>query len=189
MKKLPRYTFTMDDVREVRKFTNDSNSESDYTNEVLNLLNDNKDLGIDWSDLGIDESQLDDIKYQHPIEDDIKDEGDRKDFNKQEFKVTNLYKYVSDVYGSSEIGPNSRGFCKNLVARTKVSAFRYKDILSITPNKGFGQGGSNIYSVYKFRGGTNCKHYWKMFKYDSDTESLIEAPTSEQPVQVNKGSV
>jgi len=155
--------------------------------EILNLLESNKELGITLDELGITEEQLQDPKYQYVIKE---DEGkDNEKFGKEEFSVINLYKYVSDSYGTSNIGSNSRNFCINLVSRTATSMFRYQDIISITPNPGFGKGGSNIYSVFKFRGGSNCKHYWLKFKYDTDTQSLVEAPIGEQPIQINKGSV
>jgi len=175
------YKMTMEDISDIRKF----NSHLEYQEQVNDLLDLNEDLGISWSELGITENDLNDVKYQYSIT----EEEDNDKFNKQEFRLINMYKYVSDEYGSSEVGNNSRGFCRKLVARTKLSAFRFEDIFKITPNKGLGLGGSDSYSVFKYRGGSNCKHYWRKYKYDTQERKLVQAPIDQQPVQINKGSV
>ena len=67
---------------------------------------------------------------------------------------------------------------------------RYVDILKLNgSNKGFGAGGSNIYSVFKFRGGVNCKHIWVKYLFNKTTNALVEAPRSAQPLQIDAGDV
>jgi hypothetical protein len=67
---------------------------------------------------------------------------------------------------------------------------RYQDILKLNgSNPGFGQGGSNLYSVFRFRGGVRCKHVWVKYKYNKVTKELTEAPRSEQPKQIGAGNL
>ena len=67
---------------------------------------------------------------------------------------------------------------------------RYVDILKLNgSNKGFGQGGSNIYSVFKFRGGVNCKHIWVKYSYNKKTRELVKAPRNQQPKMIDAGKV
>lgn len=152
--------------------------------DIIDALDDD-DLGVSIESLGLTLDDINDNKYMYNVSD---DEGDK--FAKTD--ITYLYRYVahtSSGYGSDNIGKNSRGFCKKLAKRTNTSLMRYVDILKITPNKGFGQGGSNIYSVFKFRGGVNCKHIWVKYAYNKKTKKLVEAPKSEQPKQIGAGSV
>jgi hypothetical protein len=144
---------------------------------LVDWLDKNKDWGYTLDELGITEDELRDKKYQHNInEDDTKQK-----FNKEEFRVINLYQYVSDFYGSSNIGTKSRDFCKRMVNITSSRLLSQNDIIAFNgENPGFGKGGSNSYSVFNYRGGSNCKHYWLKFKYDTDSGNLVEAPADEQ---------
>ena len=153
--------------------------------DIIDALEDDA-LGISLDDLGLSLDDINDNKYMY----NISDEEHGEQFANTD--LTNLYRYVahtSSGYGSDNIGNNSRSFCKKLAKRTNTSLMRYVDILKITPNKGFGQGGSNIYSVFKFRGGVNCKHIWVKYVYNKKTKKLVEAPKSEQPRQIGAGSV
>lgn len=130
------------------------------------------DIGVDIKSLGLTLEDLDDKDYWFEVE-----PNEMQTFDKQEFKTINLYKYVSNSYGPSNIGSNSRGFCKTLASRTNVSLMRYSDIQSLnSSNPGLGKGGSNSYSVFDFRGGSNCKHRWIKYKYDTETKNLVKAP-------------
>lgn len=148
---------------------------------------DNEELGISIESLGLTIEDLDNVKFMHVItSDDIEEKFANTD-------ITTLYRYVahsSSGYGSDNIGSNSRSFCKKLSKRTNTSLMRYVDILKLNgSNKGFGQGGSNIYSVFKYRGGVNCKHIWVKYFFNKKTKKLIEAPKSDQPKQIGAGSL
>jgi hypothetical protein len=54
-------------------------------------------------------------------------------------------------------------------------------------NPGFGKGGSNNYSVFNWRGGSNCKHKFVKYFYDPDTKNLVVAPSNQQPTQTTVG--
>jgi hypothetical protein len=73
--------------------------------------------------------------------------------------------YVDDVYrvryryAGSRIG--EREFCKKMVSANKL--YRKEDIISMGTkgvNPGWGEGGSNNYSIWKWKGGALCEHKW-----------------------------
>ena len=186
----------MDDyIEEVKKVLCKCSSEEDAEMQIKELTAkqniidalDDPSLGVSIDSLGISEDDINNVKFMHIIGDsDLSEEFAASD-------ITNLYRYVahtSSGYGSDNIGVNSRSFCKKLSKRTNTSLMRYVDILKLNgSNKGFGQGGSNLYSVFKFRGGVNCKHIWVKYFFDKSTKKLIEAPRSEQPKQIDKGNL
>lgn len=60
-----------------------------------------------------------------------------------------------------DLSANSRDFCKKMVRAKRV--WRKEDIInagSLAVNPGFGEGGSDTYSIWEFKGGPNCKHRW-----------------------------
>lgn len=68
------------------------------------------------------------------------------------FKVR--YKYAPTFYSAE-----SRDFCKKMVNAGRV--YRLEDIdRDITDNPGFGEGGSNSYNCFLYKGGAQCKHFW-----------------------------
>tara|TARA_R110002096_G_scaffold210814_1_gene398136 strand:+ start:91 stop:660 length:570 start_codon:yes stop_codon:yes gene_type:complete len=154
---------------------------------ILDIL-DSEDLGVSIESLGLTEADINNVKYMHLVGDneDLKEEFAAKD-------IVSLYRYVahsSSGYGGSNIGNNSRSFCQKVSKRTNTSLMRYVDILKLNgSNKGFGQGGSNIYSVFRFRGGVNCKHIWVKFFFNKKTKQLVEAPRTAQPKQIDAGDV
>lgn len=69
------------------------------------------------------------------------------------------YKYTRRVK-SSKTG-ESRSFCDKMMSANKV--YRKEDITAMdkeTVNAGFGVGGSNTYSIWKYKGGARCQHAW-----------------------------
>ena len=55
-----------------------------------------------------------------------------------------------------------RGFCKAMMRANKL--YRREDIerMSMQPvNIGFGEGGSDTYNIFKWKGGPRCRHAWK----------------------------
>jgi hypothetical protein len=140
-------------------------------------------LGISIDSLGIDIADLDSLDYIWDINDEDKGiPSSTTQFSQENFSVINLYRYISTEYGPSYIGANTRRFCRMLVARTNASLMRYEDIVRLnSSNPGLGKGGSNSYSVFEWRGGTNCRHIWAKYKYDTETKNLVKAPSTEQP--------
>ena len=141
-------------------------------------------LGISIDSLGLNISDLNSLDYIWDINDEDKGiPSETTQFGSQEnFRVINLYRYISREYGPSFIGPNTRRFCKMIVSRTNASLMRYEDIVRLnSSNPGLGKGGSNSYSVFEWRGGTNCRHIWVKYKYDTEGKQLVQAPSTEQP--------
>ena len=150
--------------------------------EFYDVLN---NLGVSIDDLGISIGDIDNWDYIWDInEEDTKGiPSGTIEFAKQEnFRLLNLYRYISTEYGPSFIGPNTRRFCMQMVGRTNRALMRYEDIVAMnSSNPGLGKGGSDTYSVFEWRGGANCKHIWVKYKYDTESKKLVEAPKSEQP--------
>lgn len=148
---------------------------------------DDEDLGVSIESLGLTLEDINNISFMHVIE------GEELGEEFAKSNIVSLYRYVaanSSGYGSDNIGVNSRSFCKKVSSRTNISLMRYVDILKLNgSNKGFGAGGSNIYSVFRFRGGVNCKHIWVKYLFNKTTNQLIEAPQAMQPKQIDKGDV
>jgi len=149
---------------------------------IMDFIEDN-DLGIPFSELGITEEQLDDPGNLHPLT-----ENDRNMIQESfaATKVISLYRYTSDFYGASDIGDNSREFCKRLVKRTRASLMRFEDIEALnSSNPGFGKGGTDTYNVLRFAGGVACKHYWVKYLYQPDTKNLVKATKQPDQPRVN----
>lgn len=80
--------------------------------------------------------------------------------SKQEGQEDKIY-LVRYMYAPDRISPNSREFCKKMIAAKKV--YRKEDIQAMTTkvvNAGFGKGGSDTYSVWLYKGGARCQHKW-----------------------------
>ena len=61
---------------------------------------------------------------------------------------------------------NTRDFCRALYEAKRI--YRREDIESMDKevvNAGFGEGGSDTYSIWLYKGGPNCYHYWSRVVY------------------------
>jgi len=86
-------------------------------------------------------------------------------------KEYNLYKvryeYAEDAGLTRESG-KSREFCTKMLSANKM--YRKEDLIrleNIPVNRGWGKGGTDTYSIWKFKGGGSCHHYFrrKVFKF------------------------
>tara|TARA_R110002153_G_scaffold48063_4_gene135701 strand:+ start:1378 stop:3234 length:1857 start_codon:yes stop_codon:yes gene_type:complete len=78
--------------------------------------------------------------------------------SKQSDYVDDIYR-VRYRYAGSPIG--EREFCKKMVSANKL--YRKEDIIQMGTkpvNAGWGEGGSNTYSIWKWKGGALCEHRW-----------------------------
>jgi hypothetical protein len=83
-----------------------------------------------------------------------------KTINGRKFYVR--YKYAGENY------PNSRPFCKAMLAADKL--YRKEDIINMKNypvNPGWGPYGRDKYSIWEFSGGGNCRHYFKKLLFIS----------------------
>mgnify|MGYP003625041941 FL=1 len=76
------------------------------------------------------------------------------------------YVYSNDNFLTNESG-TKREFCRKMEGAKKL--YRKEDILNMTEksvNPGFGKGGANKYSIWLYKGGPQCFHFWsrRIFK-------------------------
>ena len=96
----------------------------------------------------------------------------------KESKLDKSYYKVRYEYSEKYSSGNSRNFCKTMMGRTsKGVVYRKEDIDEASfqgVNKSFGHKGNN-YSLFKFKGGVNCGHFWSenLYRLKSKTEKYI----------------
>ena len=86
--------------------------------------------------------------------------------SEQDKQVEGLYFKVRYQY----VGDDSpeRDFCRAMMRASKV--YRKEDITRLSSqvvNKGFGEGGSDTYSIWLYKGGARCHHKWQRRTYVS----------------------
>jgi len=157
--------------------------DEEMENEIIKYLDENPSLFISIEELGLTEEDINNADNYTIV---TKDEVDT--INLAKSSIIKLYRYISDSYGTNDVGPNTRPFCSELVKRTKLSMMPMDSIVNLnSSNPGFGKGGTDTYSVFNWRGGVNCKHYWVKYLYQTDTKNLVK--DTQQPTQDNKGAV
>lgn len=85
------------------------------------------------------------------------------DSRKKSEQDTSLFKIRYEYAGSML---PERPFCKIIMAANKV--YRYEDLKAAEDkivNEGFGPGGTDKYNIFLYKGGVNCKHWWKRVIY------------------------
>ncbi len=85
------------------------------------------------------------------------DSRKRSDQDTSLFKIR--YKYAGSLTPQRE-------FCTKIMLANKV--YRYEDLMAAenrVVNQGFGPNGTNKYSIFLYKGGVNCKHWWKRIIY------------------------
>ena len=104
------------------------------------------------------------------------------------FKVRYVYTKNNSLSQEGE----TRDFCKLMMASKKV--YRKENILSmsnIPVNKGWGPRGAATYSIWLWKGGGNCHHYWKrrIYQAPASDEGFVVYPdniTRDKIVSVTK---
>jgi len=76
------------------------------------------------------------------------------------------YVYSNDNFLTNKSG-TKREFCRQMTGQNKL--YRKEDILNMTTkavNPGFGKGGAATYSIWLYKGGPQCFHFWsrRIFK-------------------------
>jgi len=73
---------------------------------------------------------------------------------------------VRYVYAPGTVSDNSRDFCRKMVSAGRV--YKKEDIIAAgnrAVNRGWGPNGANTYSVWFYKGGGSCHHFWKRHTY------------------------
>jgi hypothetical protein len=90
---------------------------------------------------------------------------------------------VRYIYSPQTVSDNSREFCKKMVAANKV--YRKEDIVAAEQevvNAGFGAGGSDSYSIWLYKGGVNCRHFWQRRVYLKTNNSIISVSEAQRKI-------
>jgi hypothetical protein len=91
-------------------------------------------------------------------------------------------------YAPNSTRATSREFCKKMVSASKV--YRKEDVLRMgeqAVNEGFGPQGAATYSIWLYKGGARCHHFWMRKTYLAKGEGVtpdVGNPNAE--VSVNK---
>jgi len=91
-------------------------------------------------------------------------------------------------YAPLKASTNSREFCKKMVSAKKI--YRKEDIISMgdrAVNKGWGLNGADTYSIWFYKGGGDCHHFWMRKTYKAknpDVKPDVGNPKAE--VSVNQ---
>ena len=73
---------------------------------------------------------------------------------------------VRYVYAPGTVSDNSREFCRKMVSAGRV--YKKEDIIAAgnrAVNRGWGPNGADTYSIWLYKGGGDCHHFWKRQTY------------------------
>jgi len=161
-----------------------------YLDEVAKLL---IDLGDDEETLLAEYDLVDEMEVDYAQEERLdkmiglvstgiarpnapsKQDGTSKQESQQGVKFLVRYQY-----NPLKTSANSRKFCKLMVNAAKV--YRKEDIIAMEQkavNVGFGEGGSNFYSIWLYKGGARCHHRWYRKTYQLKDGEKSEITTGQ----------
>jgi hypothetical protein len=127
-------------------------------NEIKKIIGFDEDIALELAkELGISGEDLIDFEVKEYDENFKPVQGLKKGLT--------VYKYA---------GPKpQRMFCKIMMSLDKYYSYDQIAKISQTPrNPGFGPHGTDIYDIWKYSGGANCKHYWQKY-YINEKEKVI----------------
>jgi hypothetical protein len=88
---------------------------------------------------------------------------------------------------SGEATDETRPFCKKMVEAKKV--YRKEDIIAMGSqevNKGWGPNGDDVYSIWLYKGGGNCRHKWMRETYLKKSDANSPRARKYTPGEVRK---
>jgi hypothetical protein len=166
---------------------------SHLDNEVANMLIDCGEVpNENW--LLIDESEVDyenDDLENETLSKEVKQSllskvynfvstGDaRPNITSKQDKVIDSIKFVTRYVYAGETSDNSREFCKKMTIANKI--YRKEDIINMgsqAVNKGWGKEGSDIYSIWLYKGGGACHHRWNKQVYATFDGNALDIPNA-----------
>ncbi len=125
-------------------------------------------LDDDWEELRVDKVETNEEEEEkfYKFATDVPG-GDTPGNLLQEATKIGLFKLYYRY--SANLSADSRDFCKIMVAMRKArNVYTRKAIInsgSRAVNPGFGKNGSNTYSVWNWKGGVYCHHFWERVWY------------------------
>tara|TARA_R100001440_G_scaffold4923_1_gene10811 strand:+ start:762 stop:2546 length:1785 start_codon:yes stop_codon:yes gene_type:complete len=105
--------------------------------------------------------------------------------SEQDRQVDGLYFKVRYQYTGNPAP--ERPFCRAMMRASKV--YRKEDIIRLSSqvvNKGFGEGGSDTYSIWLYKGGPRCNHKWQRRTYVSFRKSASIGAADSSQISTNK---
>jgi hypothetical protein len=109
-------------------------------------------------------------------------DGVNKDYN-EFYKVR--YVYTKDNFLSQE--GSTRDFCSIMTSADKI--YRKEDIISMgnkAVNAGWGERGAATYSIWLYKGGGNCHHFWLRQIYKTSLRGAKDNISSSQLISYTK---
>ena len=106
--------------------------------------------------------------------------------SKQDGESEGMKFKVRYQYAPLTASANSREFCKKMIAGKKI--YRKEDIIQMgnqSVNAGWGLNGANTYSIWEFKGGGDCHHFWMRKTYMAKGVTP-DAKNPKAEVSVNK---
>ena len=92
----------------------------------------------------------------------------RPNAKSEQDQIVDGVKFMTRYTYDGGIQENTRPFCLAMLRANKI--YRKKDVLAMTKkavNPGWGPRGANTYSIWLYKGGGNCHHFWKKQIYVS----------------------
>ncbi len=155
--------------------------------EPLTLAKQEKEFNVDSVADGL-------VELGEEIGDDFEliDEIDAETFDLKESQLNNLIEFAKAPTANTSRksrqdtslfliryryagNPNpQREFCKKVMSANRV--YRYEDLenaSNITVNAGFGKNGADTYNIAFYKGGVNCRHWWKREIYLKKNQDKI----------------
>jgi hypothetical protein len=102
----------------------------------------------------------------------------RPNANSEQDATINGFMYkIRYAYEPLAVSSNSRAFCRKMVNARKL--YRKEDIIAMgekSVNAGWGKGGANTYSIWKYKGGGDCHHKWRRKTFKSVIKVDVKSP-------------
>jgi len=97
--------------------------------------------------------------------------------SEQDANINGFMYKVRYAYEPLAVSTNSRAFCRKMVNARKL--YRKEDIIAMgekSVNAGWGKGGANTYSIWKYKGGGGCHHKWRRKTFKSVIKVDVKSP-------------
>jgi hypothetical protein len=97
--------------------------------------------------------------------------------SEQDAIIDGFFYKVRYSYEPLAVSENSRAFCRKMVSARKL--YRKEDLLAMgrkVVNKGWGKGGADTYSIWKYKGGGDCHHKWRRKTFKSVIKVDVKSP-------------
>lgn len=104
----------------------------------------------------------------------------RPNIRSNQDEVIDGIKFITRYVYAGQTSEKSREFCKRMMAANKI--YRKEDIIKMSSqavNQGWGPKGSDIYSIWFYKGGGNCHHRWNKRVYATFSGKAIDVESKE----------